>query len=57
MAADFLQKFTQIARTHYNAANPTATITQDVAYRAVILGLVSLITANVANVAEVTDKV
>jgi hypothetical protein len=40
MAADFLQKFTQIARTDYNAANPTATITQDVAYRAVILGLV-----------------
>jgi hypothetical protein len=57
MAADYLQRLTQIARTHYNSANPTATITQDTAYRAVILGLVAIMTAQVSNVGTVTDKV
>jgi hypothetical protein len=56
MAAD-LERLTQIARTHYNVANPTATITQDTAYRAVILGLLAILTAQVPNVGTVTDRV
>jgi hypothetical protein len=57
MAADFLQKFSAIALEHYNTANPGATITQDVANRAIILGLVSLITQNVSSAGTVTEKV
>jgi hypothetical protein len=57
MAADYLQKFAEIARAHYNAANPGATITQNVANRSIVLGLVSLITANVSSAGTVTDKV
>ena len=54
MAAD-LDRLIQIARTHFNAANPP--ISRDTAYRALILGLVAILTAQVPNVGTVTDKV
>jgi hypothetical protein len=56
MAAD-LERLTQIARTHYNVANPTTPISQDTAYRAVILGLLAILNSNASSAGTITDKV
>jgi hypothetical protein len=50
-------KIITLAVQRYNTANPTATITLDQAYRAIVVGLESLLTStNVAAAASVTDR-
>ena len=56
MPAD-LARLAEVARSHYNIANSTAAISQDTAYRAIILGLLAILTAQVPNVGTVTDRV
>lgn len=50
-------KLLEIAMLAYNAANPGFPITKDTASRAIVLGLQSLITANVSNASEVTTPI
>ena len=50
------QKLVEIATARYNSTAGTP-ITAGTAYRAIILGLVSLITTNVSSAGTVTDKV